>query len=358
MLKRISLAFLSLLTIQIGYSQCQTIIPSIDPSITGTIEIDPTTGDDIIFYDICQGESIFFDGDVEFPQNNTTYLQTPQSSIYTWSNNGGNYQVGYNTNYNFPDAGGYQIVLDIEDGNGCTNTIISKVFVRVSTTPEITLTADPSTVCPNTNSDLEAIIEFTPTTWEIDYNNTFSEELFIPDGPSCPPGAYETAIEFNSFLPNQSLTDINDFLRVCIEMEHTWMGDIMINLHAPNGNTVILLEDQNGAGAGNGMGGTDLGLPGNNDSWNDECDPTENPAGTGFTYCWSPNPTTDNWHQLSDNGQLDNPVQESIVASSTNIFSDYNNSFNTIVNTPLNGTWTVEVIDTWGEIMDGFFNGG
>ena len=348
MLKRISLAFLSLLTIQIGYSQCQTIIPSIDPSITGTIEIDPTTGDDIIFYDICQGESIFFDGDVEFPQNNTTYLQTPQSSIYTWSNNGGNYQVGYNTNYNFPDAGGYEIVLDIEDVNGCTNTVISKVFVRVSTTPEITLTADPSTVCPNTNSDLEAIIEFTPTTWEIDYNNTFSEELFIPDGPSCPPGAYETAIEFNSFLPNQSLTDINDFLRVCIEMEHTWMGDIMINLHAPNGNTVILLEDQNGAGVGNGMGGTDLGLPGNNDSWNDECDPTENPAGTGFTYCWSPNPTTDNWHQLSDNGQLDNPVQESVVASSTNIFSDYNNSFNTIVNTPLNGTWTVEVIDTWG----------
>ena len=83
MLKRVSLAFLSLLTIQLGYSQCQTIIPSIAPSITGTIEIDPTTGEDIIFYDICQGESIFFDGDVEFPQNNTSYLQTPQSSIYT-----------------------------------------------------------------------------------------------------------------------------------------------------------------------------------------------------------------------------------------------------------------------------------
>ena len=66
MLKRISLVFMCILTIQLGYSQCQTIIPSIDPFVTGTIEIDATTGEEIVFYDICQGESIFFDGDVEF----------------------------------------------------------------------------------------------------------------------------------------------------------------------------------------------------------------------------------------------------------------------------------------------------
>lgn len=346
--KNLLLVIFFFTTNQFLCAQCQSILPLISATNSVTVEIDPTNGEQVFFYDICQGETINFLGDAEYSENGDFYEQSNGSSVFTWSNNGGNFEVGINSNYTFSEGGGYEIALDIEDINGCTNTIISKVFVRVSTTPEITLSADPLTVCPNTNSDLEAIIEFMPTTWEIDYNNTFSEELFIPDGPSCPPGAYETSIEFNSFLPNQNLTDINDFLRVCIEMEHTWMGDIMINLHAPNGNTVILLADQNGAGVGNGMGSTNLGLPENNDSFSDECEPSANLAGEGYTYCWSPNPSTDNWHQLSDNGLLDNPVQESVVASNTNIFSDYNNSFNTIVNTPLNGTWTVEVIDTWG----------
>ena len=348
MLKNIGLLALFLVGFELAFSQCQSIIPSISSSTPFSIEVDPINGEEIFFYDICQGESITFEGSALFPENNTNYEQTIASSTFTWANNGGNFLTGITTNYTFLEGGGYEVILNIEDANDCSNLIIAKVFIRVSTTPEITLSADPLSVCPNTNSELEALIEFTPTTWEIDYNNTFSEELFIPDGPSCPPGGYETEIEFNSFLPNQTLADINDFLSVCIEMEHTWMGDIMINLQAPNGNTVVLLEDQNGAGVGNGMGSINLGLPENNDSFFDECSGEENPAGTGYTYCWSPNPNTGNWHDLESDGQLENPVQESVIISNTNIFSAYNNSFNSLINTPLNGTWTVEVIDTWG----------
>ena len=252
------------------------------------------------------------------------------------------------TTNTFLQGGGYEVILNIEDVNSCSNLIIAKVFIRVSTTPEITLSADTLSVCPNTNSELEALIKFTPTTWEIDYNNTFSEELSIPDGPYCPPGVYQTEIEFNSFLPNQTLTDVNDFLRVCIEMEHTWIGDIMINLQAPNGSAVVLLEDQNGADVGNGMGSINIGIPANNDSFINVCSGNENPAGTGYTYCWSPNPSTGNWHDLENAGQLLNPVQESVINGNTNIFSAYNNGFNSLVNSTLNGTWTVEVIDTWG----------
>ena len=232
--------------------------------------------------------------------------------------------------------------------NACSNLSIVKVFIRVSTTPIINLSADPLTVCTNTNLELEALVEFIPKTWSSYYDNVFSEELFIPDGPSCPPGAYETEIEFNSFLPDQTLTNINDFLRVCIEMEHSYMGDITINLHTPNGNTVVLLEDQNGVGVGNGLVGNSLGLPEHNDSFTNQCSGDENPAGTGYTYCWSPNPSTGNWHDLNNTGQLQDPVQESVIGSNTNIFSAYNNSFNNSVNSPLNGVWTLEIIDTWG----------
>ena len=347
MLKKISIILVCLLSSEFALAQCQSIVPSITPNSTPSIEIDPDNGQEVLFYDICQGESITFEGDALFPENNTNYEQTIASSTFTWTNNGGNVQTGISTTYTFANAGGYEVVLNVEDVNACANLIIVKVFIRVSTTPEINLSADPLTVCPTMNSELEALIEFTPTTWYSYYNNIFSEELFIPDGPACPPGAYQTEIEFNSFLPNQTLTDVNDFLRVCIDMEHSYLGDIMINLHAPNGSTVVLLEDQNGIGSGNGMGGEGLGLPENNDSFDNACSGEENPAGTGYTYCWSPNPSTGSLQDLNNSGQLQNPVQESVIAGNTNIFSAYNNSFNNLVNSPLNGTWAVEVIDTY-----------
>lgn len=343
MLKKIAILFTSLLCIQLGYSQCPDVIAEIlvDSSVQQTIEVDPN-GDNIIYYDICQGESIDFTSNVTYADGSF------YPGVFLWTNNGGSPVNSTGNNYTFQNSGGYEIAMTIEDLVGCENYEPTVVYVRVSTTPSIQLSADPLTICPNTNSDIDAIVDVTPTPWSIDYNNTFAEELFIPDGPSCPPGAYETSINFNSFLPAQTLTNIDDFLRICIDMEHSWMGDIMINLHAPNGNTVVLLEDQNGGGVGNGMGGIDLGIPNNDDSFFNDCEEDENPAGTGFTYCWSPNPTTNNWHTLENNGNLQNPVQESNPATNTNIFADYNNSFNSIVNTPLNGTWTVEVIDTWG----------
>lgn len=336
------------ITIQYGFSQCQTIIPNIVPLMTGTPAIDPDTGEEFFYYDICQGESIDFEGTGEYPENETNYEQSDATSTFSWTNNGGSLQTGQNITYTFPNSGGYEISLEIEDSNGCTSTVIAKVFVRVSTTPTIDLTADPLVVCPNTESDLNAVVEFEPVPWLAEYNNTFADALFIPDGPSCPPGAYETSIEFNSFLPGQALTDVDDFTRICIEMEHSFMGDLTINLMSPDGSNVILLADENGGGNGNGLGFTLLGEPNETDSWTNSCSPNDNPSGTGYVYCWSPNPTTDTWHDLNDAGTLGDPVNASVVATNTNIYEAYDNSFNDILNTPLNGDWTIEVIDTWG----------
>ena len=348
MKKYIALLIFTITTIQYSFSQCQTIIPDINPLMTGTPAVDPDTGEEFFYYDICQGESISFEGTGDYPESGTTYVQSDATSTFTWTNNGGSPETGQNATYTFSDGGGYIVNLEIEDVNGCTNTVIAKIYVRVSTTPIIDLTAAPLVVCPNTESELNAVVEFEPTPWSAGYVNTFADELFIPDGPACPPGAYETTIEFNTFLPGQTLTDVDDFTQICIEMEHSFMGDLTINLIAPDGSTVVLLADENGTGVGNGLGGNNLGEPGGTDSWSDSCDGDENPAGEGYIYCWSPNPTTDTWHDLDDAGSLGNPVDASIVASSTNIYSAYDESFDDILGTDLNGDWTVEVIDTWG----------
>ena len=106
MKKYIVLLILSLSTIQYVFSQCQTIIPHIEPVLTGTPATDPDTGEDFFYYDICQGDSISFDSWGEYPESGTTYIQSDATSTFTWTNNGGSPQTGQFTTYTFNDGGG------------------------------------------------------------------------------------------------------------------------------------------------------------------------------------------------------------------------------------------------------------
>jgi gliding motility-associated-like protein len=328
---------------------CQIIIPQAEYiSVTPTTVLDSITGVYNDYYDICQNEIITISASGQYPENNTTYNQSDETSTFTWTVNGDNPTNGATFSQEFTEGGGYILNLSIEDSQGCTNDVILKFFIRVSTTPEMTLTAEPTEVCPGQESVVNANIVFDPTTWNAEFNNTFSEELFIPDGPNCPPGFYQTGITFDNFYPSQTLTSVTDLTQICVNMEHTFMGDLTINLLAPDGSTVILLEDQNDTGVGNGLGGTDLGIPNNTDSFDASCDSLSNPPGTGYIYCWSPSSTNNNWHDLDAAGTLGNPVNESDPINQTNIYPAYNNSFNNLLNTPLNGEWNIEIIDTWG----------
>jgi len=336
------------MTIQYGFSQseCQSILSVISPSIDETSATDPNTGEEFSYYDICQGQSINFYGSGEYHENGTAYLQSNATSIFSWTNSDGSPQTGQIISYTFTNSGIHEIRLDIEDVNGCTNRVIEKIFVRVSTTP--TVAANPPVACLDIETELNPIIEYEePIIWSTIHNNSYLYTQFIPGSITCPEPAYETNIEFDSFLPEQTLNNVDDLTRICIEMEHSFVGDLTMELTAPNGNTVVLLADENGAANGNGMtfgmdfGSDDLGVP----ITGDPCVTTNSQPGTGYTYCWSPNPTTDTWHELKAAGTLGNPIEASIVTTNTNIYPAYNNSFINIQNTPLNGDWTLKVND-------------
>ena len=322
----------TLMTIQYGFSQCQTILPVISLSNLAIPATDPNTGEEFFYYDICQGESITFYGSGQHPENST----------FSWTNSDGSPQTGQNITYTFSNSGIHEIRLDIEDVNGCTNSIIEKIFVRVSTTP--TVNANPPVACLDMETELNTIIEYEePIIWYPDHDYIYPYAQIIPGSPTCTTPVYKTSKKINSFLPEQKLNDINDFSRICIKMEHQFAGDLTMELVAPNGNTVVLLPDENEAPNGNnGIWGSALGEPETTDN---ACDITNSLPGIGYIYCWSPNPTTDTWHDLHAAGTLSNPVNSSMIATNSNIYPAYNNSFNNILNTPLNGDWTLKVID-------------
>ncbi|MDB4655263.1 SprB repeat-containing protein, partial [Flavobacteriales bacterium] len=61
--------------------------------------------------------------------------------------------------------------------------------------------------------------------------------LFLPDGNG---DTYTTSISVTGFPANGTLASASDFQSVCLNMEHSYLGDLDIQLSCPNGTTVDL----------------------------------------------------------------------------------------------------------------------
>jgi hypothetical protein len=152
-------------------------------------------------------------------------------------------------------------------------------------------------------------------------DSTCSEDETIP----CP--GYENTLDFSGFSAGQTLTDINKLLGICVNMEHSWMRDIVIYATCPNG-TKVMLHDF----AGRTGGEVYLGEPNDFDSG-------ANPIpGVGYDYCWTPTATNPSWIDYANQTNA-----HTIPAG------DYQSSesLNAFLGCPLNGGWTIRVEDRW-----------
>jgi hypothetical protein len=102
-------------------------------------------------------------------------------------------------------------------------------------------------------------------------DNDCSEDLSVP----CP--GYENPINITGFNPGQTLTSGNGILGICLNIEHSWMRDIIIYAQCPNGTRVMMsqFEGRNG-------GEVFLGQPNDDDEFGAPV------PGVGYDYCWVP----------------------------------------------------------------------
>lgn len=337
MKKYLAIIVINLMTVHYGFSQCQNITPQISTtSVTPTVEVDGN-GETVIYYDICQGDNIEFEASATYEDGSA--ISTP--ATYTWNNNGGIIQIGSTATYNFPNSGGYEIGLDVQDADDCENDEIVKAFVRVSTTPIIELTAEPNIICAGQNSDLQAIANIEPVHWASPpCEDEFSEPLYLPDGNGV---SYETDINLSCFAQGQTLNNISDLLNININIEHSYTGDLDIYLTAPNGAEITLFEQAGG--------GTWFGEASDNDN-------TPNNPGDGWDYGWSMNPS---YNGTMANGMFNNTTTvggffgNEILNSDTYLPIE---NFNTLLGTQLNGTWTLTVTDNIGQDNGWVFSWG
>jgi uncharacterized repeat protein (TIGR01451 family) len=164
-------------------------------------------------------------------------------------------------------------------------------------------------------SQEEKAFHFTPDT------------TYLPDGTGV---SYTTSILVSGYVAGQTLSSLNEFLGICVNMEHSFLGDIDISLTCPN-NQSIVLENQGG-------GGANLGIP-------NQVEQTA--PGIGYDYCWTQNPEFGIMSEVAGSNQT-------LPAGSYTSFQ----ALSDLIGCPLNGDWTITVTDHIS-VDDGYiFNWG
>lgn len=198
------------------------------------------------------------------------------------------------------------------------------------------------------------------------------ERAFLPDGEPCNGTCfYRSTVTFEGFPDSLHVRTVQDINFVRINIEHSYIGDIYMGIQCPNGQRASLMNWK-----GTGSSNCTNAVPGNYRSWNtgdnvtsttflgnaydytsyyDDCDSTAsgNEPGTGWNYCWSNN-TVNGYSYASGDGIIyrsghahNGRIDSSNVAAHSNFYKP-NQNFSSLVGCPVNGNWSIEVVDAYG----------
>ncbi|MQP23775.1 PKD domain-containing protein, partial [Flavobacterium sp. LMO8] len=285
------------------------------PSINAVLDSTTPTSDAQDIIRICQGQSIEFNGSGVFAADGT-------GATYTWDFGDSNTATGQTVSHSFANEGIYLVNLFITDANGCRSTNRFNQLVYVSTTPTFTSTVSDDEICLGQSSILTATA--TPVTFVKDCAPPVSGTTFLPDGSGV---SYQSTIPVDCFPFGTTITAASQITSVCLNMEHSYLGDLELRLVSPTGQFIVLKAY---TGLGGGGGATYLGCPLD--------DPTPGP-GTGRDYCFTP--TATGYLVDGATSNCGTPNRASINSG------DYQpvNPFTNLIGSALNGDWSLIVTD-------------
>lgn len=287
---------------------------------------------------ICQGTTVTFTG-------SATFSNSGAGATYQWKLNNTTILNGTTVSQNFPVEGVYVIDFVVTDANGCVNkNCDSRRVIYVSTTPHFDQTIHPDTVCLHQTALIQGRV--TPIEGIYDCAPPIADTTFLPDGTGV---SYTTDINVACFTPCDTVQTAADIAGICMTMEHSYIGDLIVSITCPNGQNALLFNG-NGATAL----GTYLGEP------NDGGCPTagDNVPGVGYNYCFSSTAALGTFVQECNNGNWVPNV--GCPASNSMAPGNYQPqaSFNNLIGCPMNGNWTITVTDDQGSDNGYIFSWG
>ena len=280
--------------------------------------------------------------------------------------------------YTYDRASGYNLTLTVnKTGSGsCSVSIPIRVRVaglfQVATRPSFDLCeGQPFNIY--VSSDGIGSVDVVRPTGGSASTLGVTDTVFIPDGVPCNGTCFfRSSVTFADFSANAVIRDANDLLYIMVNMEHSFAGDIYIALTCPNGSRSVILP-QSGSGSatchdsipsgystwqGDGSTSVDFGIAAS--GYSTDCG-AAGTIGEGWNYIWSSNTTRGytyaggTYGYVYESANVGNDYSGSIDSSHfedmSQIYHPYE-SFNNMIGCPLNGTWSIEIVDGWS-IDDG-----
>jgi len=350
---------------------CQRVNVRFDEVLSSKV---PVLQDDGFYYlDVCPNEVIELYAYGDYPDNNWNYNQNDQTSSFHWDLSLEEIDsVGFNhLSYSFPEGRGYDVSLVITDSAGCYSRIPQVFRVRTSSNPIRGLVPLPD-ICTGdrveftTGYDFVSNVQVDTVGSQQATSLAVSDTIFLPDGQNCGQGcSYVSPVTFTAFSPSATIQSANDILYVRLAIEHSYIGDIWIRLSCPNNQYVSIMKKYS-----SGSSSCSSQIPASEWGWNGSgsgyaffgqyyepdgsyCDQNQNPMGSCWNYCWS-NATNQGYqysagnYVYSDQNHINgNYCDSTNVAQMTNVFHP-DGSFANLIGCPMNGTWSVEIMDGWG----------
>lgn len=312
---------------------CREACQEITPLFLGSIpEIDrtvrPVCPEDIGIIRVCKGSPFTLKGGAQFSRDG-------EGATYEWVLNRRDEDFnniiyrGKEITTQFDEEGSYKFSLVVRDTDNCINQTLLNVVVQVSANEaEINLTSDKRNYCLNETILLSSEVKLK----KYDYEPIPPEAgvTFLPDGQGV---AYTSSIWVDIFCQQDILEDMN-FLEVCMNMEHSYMGDLEINLIAPDGQRVNFI-DRNG-------GGRAFGIP--NFLTGAAADAALGP-GIGWSYCYNMGAAFTAFDNAAPTTGIQMPPNATPAQSLNPGTYLPRQSFQNLVGTRLNGRWTLEIWD-------------
>jgi subtilisin-like proprotein convertase family protein len=215
--------------------------------------------------------------------------------------------------YTYPQGNMYNVILEINTAMGCS--LYDTLTIVINVEPTFVLT-DSLVVCMNEDAWLYGQVASEELNNAPSFNNNNLTQL--PDVANV-----SSEIIISAF-PDISITTCDQLDMILLNMEHSYLNDLIIDLTCPNGTTVVLHNQ--------GGGGTFLGTP---------VDDTNGNPGEGSDYYWSADAPSTLAAYAAANAN---------APSGTYLPVDNLCDF---IGCPVNGTWTFNFQDMAGA-DDGF----
>lgn len=346
----------------------------------------PVLNDDGFYYiDLCPYDTLHLVAYGDYPDNYFSYVQSDLTSTFSWDLGVDEVEgVGHHTlDYVFETGRGYDASLTITDSTGCFSYIPQVFRIRTSQNPIRGLTQMPD-IC--TGQELDFTVGYDDiSAVQVDTVGSLqatslavTDTIFLPDGMLCNGScAYSSPVTFTAFSPTATVTSPNDILYIRLSIEHSYIGDLWINITCPNQQRMSLMKKYGSTSTGTCAsavpasecgwtnGGTSaayFGLYYEPDG-SGSCVGAGSPMGQCWNYCWS-NANNQGYQYACGQGYVyeacnhlsgvNNPhgssspyVDSTDVANMTNVYHP-DGSFNSLIGCPLNGTWSIQVVDAWG----------